>query len=158
MKLDELKEIIESALAGIDKSSPSAIKMLLGIAAVESDFGRNIVGDYCGSLGVFQINHATWLDIIYRYLVRSDKQKLREDVEKTCKINLGMVIFEDLMDNVKLGACIARIRLLWVPEAIPSSIDGMAKYWKDHYNGGDLGAGKESDFVEKYNLYVKENK
>lgn len=59
-------------------------------------------------------------------------------------------IAELLEYNIAYAIIMCRLKYRRVPKAIPSSVEGMAKYWKDHYNTR-LGKGKASEFIEKYN-------
>lgn len=156
MKANELKEtIIEPVLEAMYMSSPRATQMLLAIAAVESDMCKNLKNTLCSSLGPWQIEKKTFEDIKDRYLMRHDKQQLRDDVENVCDVKLENLPFEELLTNFKLGCAFARIRLWWVSTPLPEAndIEGLAVYWKEHYNTA-LGAGTEQDFVDKYNKYV----
>ncbi len=156
MNANELKTtIIEPVLEAMYMSSPRATQMLLGIAAVESDMTQNLKNTICSSLGPWQIEKKTFEDIKDRYLMRDDKQQLRDDVENVCGVKLENLPFEELLTNFKLGAAFARIRLWWVSTPLPEAndVEGMAEYWKAHYNTA-LGAGAEQDFVDKYNKYV----
>lgn len=155
MNANELKTtIIEPVLEAMYMSSPRATQMLIGIAAVESDMCKNLKNTICSSLGPWQIEKKTFEDIKDRYLMRHDKQQLRDEVENVCDVTLENLPFEELLTNFKLGCAFARIRLWWVSTSLPevNDVEGMAEYWKAHYNTA-LGAGTEQDFVDKYNKY-----
>jgi len=62
---------------------------------------------------------------------------------------------EQLIHNLAYATAIARVIYLRKPEALPAAFDieGLAKYWKDHYNTY-LGAGKVEDFVKKLTPFI----
>jgi len=61
---------------------------------------------------------------------------------------------EDIADllqyNIAYAIIMCRLKYRRVPTKIPKSVDGLADYWKDHYNTS-LGKGKPSEFIKKYN-------
>jgi hypothetical protein len=48
----------------------------------------------------------------------------------------------------------ARLHYRRVSEPFPSTIKGLAYYWKDHYNTAK-GKGTVEDFLKKWDKYVK---
>lgn len=58
--------------------------------------------------------------------------------------------------NLAYQIAMARIHYLRVPEKLPDAedIEGMARYWKKHYNTFK-GAGTEEEFIENYKRFVQ---
>ena len=55
----------------------------------------------------------------------------------------------DLRDNIAYQIVMARLHYKRVPEPIPSSVEGMAEYWKRYYNTY-AGKGTAKEAVENY--------
>jgi len=128
--------------SGIPLLSDSAVNLMLGTAAVETDLGafrRQLGGG--PALGIFQMepNTFNWLrgqyqDQFPRLLVGASVQLERDD---------------------RLAILATRLRYFADPKPLPTAgdIPGLASYWKRVYNTR-LGAGQVSDFIGKYNRYV----
>ena len=119
-------------------------------ACVESDCGeyRKQFGDG-PARGIFQMEPATHDDIWNNYLI------YRDDLA-----NVIITLADDETTSERLEmddtyACaMARIHYLRVKEPLPvfHDVEALAKYWKKYYNT-ELGKGKSSHAVEKYNEY-----
>ena len=59
----------------------------------------------------------------------------------------------DLYLNDRLAICMCRVHYLRQKGAIPTTIEGYAKYWKYTYNTL-LGKGTETEFIRNYHLWV----
>ena len=146
----QLKKIIERTLKEIDLYSDDAVNLLLGTAAQESGFGEYIRQLNNGpALGIFQMEPKTHKDHVEKYL--KYKSDLKIKILKAC----GVVEFNHafLEFNLKYAICMSRIHYLRKPEALPSSIDGMANYWKKHYNTR-LGKGTTQEFIRNFKKHV----
>ena len=157
MDKGQLKSLIEETLKEIDLYSEDAVNLLLGTAAQESAFGRYIKQLGNGpALGIFQMEPATHYDIFSNYIFY--KEDLKRKIVLTCQLaGPGSGIYDPdagmLRWNLKYAICMARIHYLRVPEPIPSTIEGYANYWKDHYNTY-LGAGTVEEIIHNYKKYV----
>ncbi len=166
----QLEDLITKTLKGIGKYSPEAVRLLLGTAAQESKFGYYIrqLNNGC-ALGIFQMEPATFKDICNRYLFY--KYYLLIKILDECEISypersgyktkdlyvkklLSLLRPEYLEWNLKVAICFARVHYLRRPEALPFSVEEMAKLWKNAYNT-ILGSGTEEEFIENYKKYVK---
>lgn len=121
-------------------------QLILGTIAVESDFGRyhsQINPNYEGAKGITQIERPTFNDLKARY---KDKYPKIKDIE-----------WEDLAFDDMKAIVFCRLKYLSVKSPLPkeNDIEGMAAYWKIFYNS-IYGAGKVTDYINKYNKYVKE--
>ena len=56
--------------------------------------------------------------------------------------------------NDWLALCFARLHYLWVPSAVPISLEEQAHYWKRHYNTS-AGAGQPQDFIRAWREHVE---
>lgn len=153
MSLDksQLKELVSDTLDEIGLYSKDAVNLLLGTCAQESAFGTYIRQLNNGpALGIFQMEPATYDDIVNNYL--RYRYDLINEIETTCQCDLENNS-EALEWNMKLAICMARIHYLRFKEGIPNTIEGYAKYWKENYNT-EKGAGTEEEFIRNYKEYV----
>lgn len=121
--------------------SDSALPLLLGTAAVESDFGTYLRQKGGGpALSPFQIERPTfnWLQSVFgdRYDFAG-----RE--------------FEEIETDLALAVLVARLRYRIDPDPLPEPEDtiGLAAYWKRVYNTTE-GTGSVEDFLAKFTRYV----
>jgi len=150
MDKHQLSDLITRTLKGIGKYSHDALNLLMGISAQESHLGYYIRQLGNGpALGIFQMEPATFNDIVQNYLVRENK------LSQLIKSESGVVLFDakDIEYNMKLAICFTRCHFLRLPDALPSTIDGMAKLYKLKYNT-PKGAATEKEFIENYKKYV----
>lgn len=122
--------------------SESAVELLLGTCAAESDFGefRRQVGGG-PARGIFQMEPETF------YWVRN-----------YCRHDAPILEGRDVADletDDELAIVAARARYRVIPVALPAAenIEGLALYWKFGYNTIS-GAGTIAKFLDKYKLYV----
>ena len=147
---DDFSDLVLNVLSEIGLCSPDSVQLLLGTCAQESAFGkyrRQLGGG--PALGIFQMEPATFMDIVENYL--NYKPELKEKILKVSGID-DLNNPEDLVFNDRLAICMARVHYLRVKEAIPSDLDGWARYWKKYYNT-PKGKGTEYEFVCNYKRY-----
>ena len=133
MNKEQLKNLIERVLKQLDLYSEDSVNLLLGTAAQESHLGEYIRQLGNGpALGIFQMEPATFRDIMANYL------KLKS---------------EYLEFNLVVAIAFARLHYLRVNEKIPNTIDGYARYWKVYYNTCK-GNGTKQEFIENYKRFV----
>lgn len=134
----QFRELIERVLKENNLYSESAVNLLMGTAAVESDFGTYLRQINGPALSPFQIEPAT-------YLWLSDKYWERFPVGKAA---------ENLEWDLRLAILVARLKYLSIPEPLPEANDipALARYWKKYYNTY-LGAGTEAGFIRAYQKY-----
>lgn len=145
MSLDrrQFQDLIERTLPEVDPRwlSQDAVHLLLGTAAVESEFGTYIRQVGGGpALGVFQIEKATFNDLRQRY---GHDYILEHEWHDKCEWDLRTSII------------FARLKYWSIPKALPpaESVEAMADYWKKWYNT-PAGGGTVEQFIEKYHRYV----
>jgi len=151
--LPQFKDLIERVLKDLDLHSESAVNLLLGTAAQESAFGTYLRQLNDGpARGVFQMEPATEKDIWENYL--EYKQDLVEKIEELTSYKASKP--EALEDNLAYAIIMTRLHYRRVPSRLPGAddVDGLAKYWKQHYNT-ELGAGTVDEFKDNYQKYVE---
>ncbi|MGB1309572.1 MAG: hypothetical protein ACPG47_00095 [Leucothrix sp.] len=146
LKLDYIKEgVVRVALSKLHNWSVASQELLLGTAAVESDFGAHleqINGPAIGLWGMEPATHDSLWDDFIEYRKKYKKILEPRSVER-------------LYGDWVYAAQMARIKYMTIPELLPASwdIDGMANYWKKYYNT-PAGKGTVEVFVKKYRKYV----
>lgn len=150
MDKNTLKSLITSVLKELNLQPGNAVNLLMGTAAQESHLGkyRKQLGGG-PALGIFQMEPATFDDIVNNYL--RYKPELAARIERVARISRFRA--EDLENNDVLAICMARVHYLRVREAIPSDLEGWARYWKCYYNT-KLGKGTEEEFIANYKRLV----
>ena len=61
-------------------------------------------------------------------------------------------INQEYLDDPYVTTTLARHILASNPASIPEDLEGQAEFWKTHWNT-EAGAGHESEFIEKFNVY-----
>jgi len=148
----QLRTLIEETLEEIGFYSPEATDLILGTIAQESDSGTYIKQLGNGpALGICQMEPATHKDIWKNYLAYKDS--LSDKINKLTTDNSG-IYGEEMRWNLKYAIAMCRVHYLRKKGAIPKTVEGQAKYWKDHYNT-HLGKGTTEEYINNYNKYVK---
>lgn len=140
--------VIVPTLAKLGLYSDSAVNLLLGTCAQESQMGTYLKQINGPALGIYQIEPNTHDDLWDNYL------KYRPELA-------GKVLGIDSRDNNNLivnlsyATAIARIQYLRAPDPFPepNNIEGLARYYKKHYNTYE-GKGTVEEFINNYNRYI----
>lgn len=145
--VDLRDHVIEPALIELDKVlpgclSPSAVNLLLGTAAHESKCGYHLVQVNGPALGVFQIEPATHSDVWDNWLAYRPEIAHR----------LARGGHDRLIWDLRYATIIARLVYWRAPEPLPEPDDsqGLAAYWKKHYNT-EQGRGSRAAWLDDYN-------
>lgn len=149
---DQFQDLIERTLQDLELYSESAVNLLLGTAAQESNFGtylRQIGGG--PALGVFQMEPDTETDIWNNYL----RYRISRDIMVTRITGVTGPSVAALEANLIYQIVMARLHYRRIKDPLPppKDIDGLARYWKQHWNT-HLGAGTEEEFIRNYIKYV----
>lgn len=133
--------------------SESAEHILLGTAAVESKMGyhlKQVGGPACG---IYQIEPDTHDSIINNFV--NYRPELVRVLDKM-RAPFGTVY--NLSCNLIYATAICRLKYWTSPGEMPHAddIDGMAAYWKTHYNTW-RGQGTIQKFIDAYGNYVRGN-
>ena len=152
---NQFKDLVSVVLKESRLYSWAGVNLLLGTAAVESDFGRYIKQVKGPALGVFQMEPDTERDIWVNFV--KFRPRLRDAIKRVSGVTeLPTRNPPSLMCNLAYQVIMARIHYLRVPENLPAHDDvvGMAKYWKKHYNTL-AGKGAIAKFVQRYVEYIE---
>jgi len=145
-----MRKFVEDTLQKFGYYSVDAANLILGTIAQESYYGKKRNQDGNGpALGIAQIEPATFNDIVKNYL--RYHPDITDRIKTVCHVNELNAI--ELLNNDRLAVCMCRVHFLRVAEALPISIEGYAKYWKQYYNTVK-GKGTEAEFIRNYYLYV----
>jgi hypothetical protein len=141
-----LEEIIDPTLEYMSKYNPlfksrAARALLLGTALAESnlDYLRQVKGP---AISVYQIEPATLKDL-FRWTKASPYYNM-----VTASMTENPNIEQELIYNLRFATIMARLYYFRKPGVIPATLDGIAQYWKTHYNTR-LGKGTVEGFKKK---------
>lgn len=149
-----INEIIWPTCDAIGLDSPEATALLLGTCAQESLMGTYVKQVSGPALGIYQMEVATYIDIFDNFL--SNRKNLKGMLYRYFYWNHNYEMPPSmLVSNLSFATAMARIHYFRVSEPLPckDDIQGMAQYWKDHYNT-KLGRGTTEDFVQNYQRFV----
>ena len=151
--------VVVDTLIKMGMWSQASENLLVGTALVESNltYIKQLGGG--PAVGFFQMEPNTAIDIANRYMTHreqlGDRFARAVNVISSTSIDWGNVNGHDLVTklicDMRFACAMARLRYWMVSAPLPDAddIEGLAQYWKDHYNTAQ-GAGKVSDFIEKY--------
>lgn len=153
----QFEALIADVLEELGMYSMQAHQLLLGTAAVESDFGhylRQVSIDNNpnnDALGFFQMEPDTERDIWKNYL--RYRPILRMRVLKVTGV--GRSRPDQLLTNIKYMIVMARLKYRRVKEPLPelNDLHGQANYWKRYYNASEYGCTVEQ-YKHKFRQYV----
>lgn len=150
MDKDILEHLIINSLNKIGMNSQSAINLLLGTCATESDFGTYLKQIHGPALGIYQIEPNTEKDVWVNYLKYHNNIKniIINDFKVKTYGAYSLTNFE--YQTIIAFLCYYRKNKNF-PD--PNDIEGLAKFWKKYYNTYK-GKGRVQDFIDKYNKYV----
>lgn len=148
----QLTALVSHVLYDLELHSNAAVSLLLGTAAVESDFGTYLQqlggGPGCG---IFSIEPAT------ERSVWDDHLKYRPDRRTRVHALCGLHGPDPwvLYTNLAYQVIVARLKYRMIPKPLPPArdIEAQAHYWNDYYNCNPV-HGHPGEFVEKYHRYV----
>lgn len=142
--------VVSPVLRDLGMSGDPAYQLMLGTAAQES-MGFEYIHQIGGgpAMGLWQMEPAAHRDIVANYL------EYRPELAAKVFRASGCSGFDsnNLLKNLSYACAMARVHYYRVPAAIPTTLDGQARYWKEHYNT-HLGKGSEEEYVDNFNRYV----
>lgn len=154
MKSNDLKKyVIEPILRDAHVHSEAAVNLLLGTAAQESHMGKYFKQIKGPAVGVFQMEPATHHDIWVNFLEYKGGKRYTEILKQLCKPYPPEA--DNMFWHLRYAALMCRMHYYRRPEPLPDAddIEGLAHYWKDHYNTHQ-GKGTVEEFVENYHRFV----
>lgn len=149
MDLNFLRAQIHQVLEPLILYSPAAEELLVATCAQESHLGfyrKQVNGP---ALGIFQMEPATYRDILVNYLV------YHPILDAKIKALAPDRAVENLVTNDPLAIAMARVQYLRAPGGLPDPLDLNAiwTYYKAHYNT-PMGAATKEQFYRNYKTLV----
>ncbi|EJX7572470.1 TPA: hypothetical protein ACMDPH_003467 [Vibrio cholerae] len=150
--------VVRPTLERLGLYSRSAEQLIVGTIYQESLKGRFIKQVGGGpALGIIQMEPATYADIWSNYLAYKPSlaKKLSDLVSVSSLDSNKRPDVNQLITNLSFAVGMCRVHYLRRKESLPSAgdVNGLAKYWKDHYNT-PLGAGSVEEFIEKFPMEI----
>lgn len=145
----QLKDlVIVPTLKAMGALSDSAVNLLLGTCAQESQMGTYIKQVNGPALGIYQVEPDTHSDVWTNYL--DYNPSLRVKIR-----SFGEPCENSLMTNLAYATAIARTLYLRVKAPLPAAddIEGLGRYYKSYYNTA-LGKATIEQFASNYARYV----
>jgi len=155
---NQLRRLIKAVLAELASASgieslfsDSAVELLMLTAAQESHCGMFIEQIQGPALGIFQMEPATYADIMMNYL------KYRPALQHAVSgmASLGVTNILNLKGNILYQIALARVHYYRTGEKIPAADDvrGLAEYYKRHYNTVK-GKATAEEAVKNYKMFA----
>lgn len=143
--------VVRPVLQAIGAHSQAAENLLIGTAVQESNlhYLRQLADG--PARGLYQMEPATHDDHWDNYLAY--RGELRGRVEAFTVP--GQDRHAQLAWNLAYATAMCRVHYMRVPAPLPAptDVDGLARYWKQHYNT-PLGRGTVEEFKDKYERFV----
>lgn len=137
------------ALLGLGCYSLGFEQILMGTAAVESQF--KFLTQFGGgpARGLFQMERDTFSWLLGSYLAKSSNANLLKAV--SAMSTYSQPAFTELLTNHKLACAMAAIKFLSGSRVIPASLDEQAILWRKVYNGRSWRGLRIADYVQRWN-------
>jgi hypothetical protein len=142
---------IQPALARLGLYSVPAERLLMGTAAVESNFTNFVQFGGGPARGMFQMEESTFHDMFNRVLSKKHNAALKAAVLATSSKNPPT--FLELTTNHLFAAAMARVKYCSIPVPIPEGLDDQAEYWWVYYNGRSPHGLKPMNYIKSWNSY-----
>lgn len=127
-----------------------AIKLLAGTACAETDFATfpDVHPEKLG-VGVTQFDQIGFDDVIKR-----TRPKNVRKFHANYNYDWSTLTLDKLAYDPELALAITRLKYMLVPESLPTTVEGMAKYWKRYYNTYAANAkGTPEKFLEDFRAH-----
>lgn len=149
----QFKDLIERTLKGLRLYSPSAVALLLGTSAQESQFGTYLRQLGNGpALGVYQCEPDAEKDVWHNCMAYRTDLRAR-----VYRLTGATGPNPDRMEyDLVYATVICRIDYYREPEPLPKPYDmtGLARYWKKYWNTA-AGDGTVEQFIKNYKKYLE---
>lgn len=143
--------IVIPALSRLGLYSNPAERLLMGTAAVESNFVHFVQFGGGPARGMFQMEPPTFNDIMDRVLTGIRQAPLRAAVLATAAYQPAG--FSELTANHLFAAAMARAKYFSVAPAIPKTLADQAHHWWTYYNGRSPNGLKPNDYIATWERY-----
>jgi hypothetical protein len=151
MILNMVFETISAVFTGSNRDNTE--RMLIGTSVAETSLGTypdahpNKLG-----VGLMQMDRIAFEDVKAR-----TRNAHKHTAVRRLSVDVDNVLFEELATCPMLSVLFARLFYMLVPEQFPSTDEGMADYWKEHYNTS-AGEGTPEDFMNRSKALEKKLK
>lgn len=135
--LYDMVDDVVNCLGGGD----NARKLLLETAAAETALGEAVDHSWWTGIGLMQFDKIGFDDVIQR-----TSPGVKEKVLACFGIDIDRAEHTDLRWSPLLSLVFARLKYRLIPDAIPDTVDGRARYWKKWYNS-EIGAGTPEHYI-----------
>jgi hypothetical protein len=139
------------ALTRLGLYSLQAEKLLMGTAAIESNFQNFVQFGGGPARGMFQMEPPTFHDILDRFLAGHSQATLKAAV--LTMATTSPPSFDELVTNHLFAAAMARAKYYSIPAPIPIGLNEQADYWWTYYNGRSPHGLKPADYLAKWATY-----
>jgi len=148
-----MEYVIIPTLIAMDMDSEAARRLMIGTALTESDLTYLRQHGNGPALGVYQMEEATYKDIVDRYFVQNG-QRIESRFRNTVQGNYSVM---RMTYDLRFATAMARVKYWMVPDPLPDAdnIHGLAAYWKKWYNT-EGGAGRVHTFENKLRKYLSD--
>lgn len=133
------------------RTVPVAMALLAETCAAETAMCSFMDGYAPEGKGAFQFDSVGFEDVKDRFNVRNPQ--IVNELYHKLGINWANLSFDMLEYAPLLGAVLCRAKYYLVPESIPETREGRAKYWKKYYNSS-AGAGTVEHYLEMSRRYI----
>jgi len=126
-------------------SNNTALSLLIETAAAETLLGDfRDTTDYAAGTSLTQQDEPTFDWLKGKYANHSINEKLKANFD----VDLAKVEYRELEHSPLLAFIFCRLRYYVVPAPIPTSLEGRANYWKQHYNSS-AGKGTPAEYIHR---------
>lgn len=154
-KKDLIEGVIAPTLKHFNMWSEEAQDLLLATAAQESNMGSFLMQVNGPALGIWQMEPATYVDIVYN-VIYSNKRDLKSEIESYFSYLPLTSYVDKLIYDLRYACLFCRLQYWRYKEPLPPAgdVDAQFAYWKKYYNRNEV-KGSLSEFVLNYSKYVK---
>jgi hypothetical protein len=139
------------ALNRLGLYSVQAERLLMGTAAVESNFVNFVQFSGGPARGMFQMEPLTFNDMLNRVLANKKHAAIKAAAFAMSTNNPPT--FVELTTNHLFAAAMARIKYYSIAAPIPIDLDSQAQYWWTYYNGRSPGGVGVKGYLDAWNTY-----
>lgn len=142
-------QFVVPALHKLNLYSPQAEHLLMGTAAVESNFTNFVQFGGGPARGMFQMEPATYHDLVDRFLATD--AALNATVLSLAGAHPAS--FLSLTEDHLFAAAMARIKYHSVGHPLPDTLHDQSQHWWTYYNGRSPHGLKPKDYIAAWNSY-----
>lgn len=119
----------------------NAYNLIVETACAETQFCTFPDNNHSSGFGGWQFDRTGFKHVIEKSM------KYRDEIYKKFRVDISVIKIEELRYNPFLSIILCRLFYKSIPDAIPSTREGRAKYWKKWYNTS-AGSGTVRHYIE----------